>query len=112
MDPYSALSSLVSLLVINVTLIHMKLQCSRCSGCRGVQLLSLLCICFTVSRGNIWEKVSTLPDKIHPDFHAVEDLFSQRVIQQSDAADSAGKKKGPEIVSILNNYRYLQNSCI
>ena len=51
---------------------------------------------FVESVGNIWEKVSALPDVVHPDFHAVEDLFSQKVFVTE--TDGAAVKKKSEIV--------------
>ena len=50
-----------------------------------------------VSKGNVWEKVSSLPDKIHPDYTAVERLFSQKVIAET-VTDSPAHKKHSDIV--------------
>lgn len=60
-----------------------------------------------MSRGNIWEKVSALPDKIHPDFHAVEDLFSQKVFKADDVTDGEpSKKKTSDIVSAIIYHKH------
>lgn len=75
----------------------------------SLSILSILCLSvlttyFLESSGNVWEKVSTIPDVVHPDFGAVEDLFSQKTFVHSGSDGQPAKKK-TEIVRFATNYQ-------
>ncbi|XP_067948065.1 inverted formin-2-like isoform X2 [Watersipora subatra] len=56
------------------------------------------------SKGNVWTKVSSLPDVVHPDFHAVEDMFSQKTFVAAESSGLHAKKKS-ETIALIDGKR-------